>query len=234
MNINVNLAPQELVHILADSAADIIVASPEFAPALQDAAAVAIVAASASTAASAAQDQPAASPAADLAPLCIHAAVWTQPGQPLQQPLAPTDPASAPATVPPPSSRLPQVPGWRSCPYPYGPYVRTDITGAPLDPTSAAASAGGSADSATETGQASDEMSAFGGRPEGGSEDGFQMYYTSGTTGRPKGVLLSHRVVVLHAIGTILGECVPVPVFVWGFLARLEVEVLKHAKVVHV
>jgi long-subunit acyl-CoA synthetase (AMP-forming) len=32
------------------------------------------------------------------------------------------------------------------------------------------------------------------------------MYFTSGTTGRPKGVLLSHRVVVLHAIGTILGE----------------------------
>ena len=28
----------------------------------------------------------------------------------------------------------------------------------------------------------------------------------SGTTGNPKGVLLSHRVVVLHALGTVMGE----------------------------
>jgi len=40
----------------------------------------------------------------------------------------------------------------------------------------------------------------------GSEEDGFHMYYTSGTTGKPKGVLLSHKIVVLHAIGTILGE----------------------------
>lgn len=36
--------------------------------------------------------------------------------------------------------------------------------------------------------------------------DGYQMYYTSGTTGRPKGVVLSQKIVVTHALGTIQGE----------------------------
>lgn len=121
VNINVNLAPQELAYILADSAADIIVSAPEFAPALQAAAA----AAAANTAASATTADPS-TPPADPVPLCIHTAVWVAPGQALQTPIHPTGPAA--------DHSLPQVPGWRSCPYPYGTFASTDIAGhAPAD-----------------------------------------------------------------------------------------------------
>ena len=37
------------------------------------------------------------------------------------------------------------------------------------------------------------------------SEDAFHSYYTSGTTGHPKPVLLNHKIVMYHAIATIKG-----------------------------
>ena len=41
---------------------------------------------------------------------------------------------------------------------------------------------------------------------QGSLDDAFHMYYTSGTTGKPKPVELSHRIVVYHAVGTIKGK----------------------------
>jgi acyl-CoA synthetase (AMP-forming)/AMP-acid ligase II len=176
VNVNTNLAPQELAHILADSGAQLVVAAPEFADALAGAAAAAAAVAVPSGAGQAAP----ATEAAAASELAVRAVVWVQPGQPLQQQL---DSAAA--------ASLPRVAAWASHPYPYGTFAGTAAAGVASDAAAFAA----------------DEAAAFGGRPEElDHEDGYQMYFTSGTTGRPKGVLLSHRVVVLHALGTILGE----------------------------
>ncbi len=47
-----------------------------------------------------------------------------------------------------------------------------------------------------------------------------QLYYTSGTTGQPKGVMLTHKNVCLHALGTI-AELQLVDSDVWGHIAPM-------------
>eukprot|EP00878_Enallax_costatus_P022047 GHUV01023373.1.p1 GENE.GHUV01023373.1~~GHUV01023373.1.p1 ORF type:complete len:406 (-),score=110.57 GHUV01023373.1:667-1884(-) len=179
VNINVNLAPQELAYILADSGAEFIVASPEFAAVLQQAAAIG-------------GQVPAGEPELQLAaaapagegvqPLSISAVIWTLSIQQQQQ-----QHESA-------AAQLPTVPNWSSRMYPYGAAASQQHTTHSHLVSSAAAS--------ISTNRSSDE----GGINVPDENDGLHMYYTSGTTGRPKGVVLSHKIVVLHAIGTIMGE----------------------------
>ncbi len=47
-----------------------------------------------------------------------------------------------------------------------------------------------------------------------------QLYYTSGTTGSPKGVMLTHKNVCVHALGTI-GELKLVDADIWGHIAPM-------------
>ncbi|MBT8371401.1 MAG: AMP-binding protein, partial [Deltaproteobacteria bacterium] len=51
-------------------------------------------------------------------------------------------------------------------------------------------------------------------------DDVAHLYYTSGTTGRPKGVMLTHKNVCLHALGTI-AELKLVDSDVWGHIAPM-------------
>ena len=53
-----------------------------------------------------------------------------------------------------------------------------------------------------------------------GASDIWHLYYTSGTTGRPKGVALSHRAMCTHAFGTV-GEFNYTAADVWGHFAPM-------------
>lgn len=53
----------------------------------------------------------------------------------------------------------------------------------------------------------------------GDVSDGYQMYFTSGTTGFPKGVVLSHAIVVKHALGTMQGTFLMHQDLGWQFCA---------------
>jgi acyl-CoA synthetase (AMP-forming)/AMP-acid ligase II len=53
-----------------------------------------------------------------------------------------------------------------------------------------------------------------------GQDDVAHLYYTSGTTGRPKGVMLTHKNVCLHALGTI-AELKLADSDIWGHIAPM-------------
>jgi fatty-acyl-CoA synthase len=58
-------------------------------------------------------------------------------------------------------------------------------------------------------------------KPVSAREDDIaHLYYTSGTTGRPKGVMLTHKNVCLHALGTI-AELKLVDSDIWGHIAPM-------------
>jgi acyl-CoA synthetase (AMP-forming)/AMP-acid ligase II len=130
----------------------------------------------------------------------VRAVIWTDSASPLQGQTVRVPPtrattaaaaaaaAGAGAGAGPATSAVPSVPGWISYSYPYGLAAATATSG--VQPAQAA-----------EWREELLDVTAV-----GSEEDAFHMYYTSGTTGKPKGVLLSHKIVVLHAIGTILGE----------------------------
>ncbi len=160
VNLNVSLAPPELLHILRSSQAQVLAASTDFAPALRAVLQLA-------------------EESGQLADLALERILWIQPpGAPAR---SDGTEAAAPPALPGVTSR------W---------YERACMC-APGGPGEAAALRVSERDVAAHR--------ALRCSGPGSLEDGYQLYYTSGTTGQPKPVMLSHRIVVLHALGTVQG-----------------------------
>lgn len=183
VNINIHLAPRELAFILADAAptavfADTAVADP-------------LLAAHADLCSQAAAPEQ----GGEASPRGLSSVVWMQVDD--SSPLPAASPGLQVRAPPACCCKQPVLRCAGAPPFPSG--YANSLQAREYEACLAAA-AGSTAARAALTAARGQVLA------EGSEEDGFHLYYTSGTTGVPKGVLLSHRVVVCHAVGTIAGE----------------------------
>ncbi len=190
VNCNVGLAPPELAYVLADSQAHVLVADASLAPAVhqalkqqppQDAPAVKEV--------WWIQDDNGDDEAA--APDRLHLPGVLERWYPAGA--VPARPTREPHDSPIPSTSVP-TPLWTAWPL-WTHNAGRAVTGQAPDPSALAKVADVRAAELQSLGRACYDP-----------DDGYHVYYTSGTTGKPKGVLLSHSIVMHHALGTIRGE----------------------------
>lgn len=159
VNLNVNLAPQELRYILQDCGARVLVASPDFRTTLAEAL------------------SPGGHDTQQEGVCDLQSVLWVR-----------NFPSATAAQGSLDGVALPQLAGLAAYDY---------------EADCEAQFRGGNEVGFDEFAAAREAVAAEKGFS---GEDGYHMYYTSGTTGRPKGVVLSHRIVVLHALGTIKGK----------------------------
>lgn len=205
--MNVNLAPPELQYILQDSNSELLIADSDFLAVIQQAATSTPIASCTPGTLQTAPNRllprlklvlvvySAAHSSTAVLPDASLAAATTAEGISYQTAVYHLDAVPELASVGSPSSMV----SASSSSFAFGEADATDLV--------AAADTAGAAAGAAAEGLAVYRSSLLG--ADGAAldqEDGYEMYYTSGTTGRPKGVILSHRIVMTHAIGTIHGK----------------------------
>lgn len=208
MNVNTALAAPELQYVLRDSGAKAIVVSEEFAPVLQ-----AALAAAPQGSGSGAVPGSSTGGEATVPALQLQQVIWVP---------ASSGPAPGPAAATGGSASTPaqDMPSLGLQVLTYSDWVQAGVaalSGGPRphgpDPTQPQQHVPQiqiqipEVDDDEELSAAFEAQRAVLARRHGFVPiDGFHMYYTSGTTGLPKGVVLSHAIIMLHALGTIRGE----------------------------